>query len=266
MEVPACERVDGVAAPDPCLLNVRKLDDGDILLIGISSQASSWNFGLRAPRQIGGTEPSPTASTTASASASPSGSADVTPPTITGSADQTTISPNGDGRLDALDVEVIFSEPVTWTFDVHYSGPIPVFSASGQGGSAQVHWDGQGAEEGTYGWSVTAEDAAGNEAHPFIGAVTIDVTEPSFTVGAPRRASKKTPIRVTVEESASVKVTIRRKGRLVKKFGEKQADPGRTVTVVWRPRNAKTGRYKIVVTVTDLAANTSTTKRIIRVS
>ncbi len=266
MEVPACERVDGVATPDPCLLSVSQLDDGDILLIGISSAASSWNFGLRAPRQIGGAEPSPTASP--SASPLPSGSPDVIRPTATGSSAPSAISPNGDGRQDELDVEVVFSETTTWAFSVSAAGSTtPVFTEGGQGGSAAITWDGSGAEEdGDYGWAVTAHDEAGNEAMPIEGAVTVDRAKPSFTVDSPRRLRKSARIRVTVDEPASVTIRIKIGRRVVKGLFGDDAQAGETVKLRWGPRDPKPGRYKIVVTVTDLAANTLIKRKSLRVS
>ncbi len=262
-EVPPCQRVDGVATPDPCMLSVRKLDDGDILLVGISSQASSWNFGLRAPRQIGDPDPSPAGSP--SPSPSPSGSLDVIRPTITGSATPPQISPNGDGRRDSLDVEAVFSEPVTWTFTVTPdTSSTPVSTTGGEGEFLALTWDGAGADtDGRYIWAVTAHDAAGNEAIPLQGDLTIDRMKPGFSIGAPRRVSKSAPISVKADEDASVKVTIRKRGAVIKAFPERFLGRTKTLNVRWRRPPA--GRYKIVVSVTDVAGNKSTKRQRLRV-
>lgn len=196
-----------------------------------------------------------------------------------------TISPNGDGRLDEIVIAVDFSEHAAWTFEVVPSrDPVltgaetfevqeeAVFVTTGSGTSARVSWDGTSMDgsavsEGAYTWTLTAKDASGNKAQPVGDTVRIDRTAP-VVFGLRARPRPFNPdrhlmarIRFRVSEAATVRVSIRRKGRVRKAFAPIHVTgPDEVVRILWNGRNdrgrlVRPGRYIIRIKSVDVAKN-----------
>jgi hypothetical protein len=103
------------------------------------------------------------------AGATPTGTApDSAAPELWSMDGATTISPNGDGVADRLNLVARFSEAATWSATIRDGGGAPLRSLSGSGHQAFVSWEptvgGEVAGAGTYSWSLHASDAAGNPA------------------------------------------------------------------------------------------------------
>jgi putative cell wall-binding protein len=102
-----------------------------------------------------------------------------------------TISPNGDGHGDALDLTLTFSEAVSYSVVV-YDGWDVVWYQNGDGASAHLVWDakvnGTALGNGTYRITVEAEDEWGNEPLDTELALTVD-TSPLRLSGTDRYAT-----------------------------------------------------------------------------
>jgi streptogramin lyase len=107
---------------------------------------------------------------------------DTEPPKASGGADVVAISPNGDGRNDALRVSASFSETTRWTLEV-LDGSTVLASSSGRGAEMSESWDGASAGgtvvDGFYTWRLSGTDLAGNAMVPLDGPVVVDTIGPA---------------------------------------------------------------------------------------
>jgi putative cell wall-binding protein len=102
-----------------------------------------------------------------------------------------TISPNGDGHGDTMDLTLGFSEDVAWNVQV-LNGWDRVWEASGSGASAHLVWDakvdGNALDDGTYRIEVRAEDEWANGPLDTEVSLTVD-TSPRRLAGIDRYAT-----------------------------------------------------------------------------
>ncbi|MCI0584526.1 MAG: cell wall-binding repeat-containing protein [Chloroflexi bacterium] len=77
-----------------------------------------------------------------------------------------TISPNGDGKNDTLNLTISFSEAVDWNLEIRDGWDV-VWEASGSGDQAEIAWDakvdGAALDDGAYSIAVAASDEWGND-------------------------------------------------------------------------------------------------------
>lgn len=260
-----------MAVPNPCVSARNDLGGGNYELVVLTVNASAWNFGVMSVVPI---EPGP-------GGPAPDRDAPVAQATVT----TNRISPNGDGRLDDVTVSSTFSEPTDWTLTVRpvtagEETSAAVFTATGQREtSTNVTWDGRSmladagsiVADGTYRWELRGADASGNAMTPVTGTVIVDRTAPVLTsmkvAPNPVRLSRSATARIVftpIEELSSpvtTRVTIRREGRVVRRFSPMVSDSGEITRLLWNLRNknghrVKAGRFRIVIVGTDTAFNT----------
>ncbi|MGH2694205.1 MAG: Ig-like domain-containing protein [Actinomycetota bacterium] len=200
-------------------------------------------------------------------------------------------SPNGDGQMDSFDVNAVFSEETKWTLSIAggseetqllgTSQDSDVFGAAGAGQTMSVQWNGTAGDgivvqDGTYLWTLTARDAAGNEMAPRTGTIVVDRTAPVFLRSKvrpnpfdPSTQNHPARIRFSVNEASTVTVKIRCNGKTVKRFGPVALESSGSLRFVWNGRNERNrlvheGRYRVVIKAVDLAAN-RTVNRALRI-
>ena len=119
----------------------------------------------------------------------------------------TVFSPNGDGRLDRLDVRFSLANPATVTVRILHDGrwvATPVLGQALPAGERRVVWDGSRSggrlRDGSYVASVEVTDAVGTVSYgvPFVS----DTTAPAVTILPGRR------LRVSVSEPAMLRIWI----------------------------------------------------------
>jgi hypothetical protein len=99
-------------------------------------------------------------------------------------------SPDGDGSVDALGVDVTWSEDAAWTAKVEDADGTDLDTWSGDGDTASFSWDGLGSggaalPDGGYQLTVRASDALGNAGASTTRTVTIDTHPPSLDLTGP---------------------------------------------------------------------------------
>jgi len=91
---------------------------------------------------------------------------DSSSPQVWGIDGNRTISPNGDGKNDTLNLTISFSEAVDWNLEIR-DGWNVVWGASGSGAQAEIAWDakvdGVALDDGAYAIAVEAADEWGND-------------------------------------------------------------------------------------------------------
>ena len=115
---------------------------------------------------------------------------DSTGPALWGADGPRTLSPNGDGVADTLNVGLRFSEPVTWTAEFRNGSSAKVWETSGSGEAATLAWNLKVGStiipDGAYTLRVRASDAWGNtpldRSVPFL----VDTTAPARLAGLDR--------------------------------------------------------------------------------
>ncbi|MGH2811862.1 MAG: hypothetical protein ACRDI1_04015, partial [Actinomycetota bacterium] len=140
---------------------------------------------------------------------------DASVPIAVGGADMEAISPNSDGRMDAVTVTVTFSEPVQWSFELLGTDGM-VMRTADTGRTLTTEWDGtldgKPAPDGTYRWQVTGRDMAGNPIEPVSDEVVVDRTAPKIMRVRFHRASRagrgRGMVAVTVGETSNVHVML----------------------------------------------------------
>ena len=153
---------------------------------------NTWNSGFY--RSIVGALDMSTTAVVNGAGAAPTGTDPAVGPRLWSMDGPTTISPNGDGVVDRLNLVGRFSETATWNVSLRNADGDEVRSQSGTGHQAFISWDVMdGAElapEGSYTWNLHATDAAGTDPLDESGAFEI-VYQPTpgtgvlaFTPGA----------------------------------------------------------------------------------
>jgi len=192
------------------------------------------------------------------------------------------ISPNGDGRLDELELEAKLSKAAQWSFVIESDGDAgemfgllsvgsPVFSMEGEGSEMSLTWDGTDTNgllvaDGTYTWRITASDTVGMSMEPVEGTIGVDRVAIVFSdiraLGNPFRHRHPAPfaIRTSLSEAGTVKVRIVKRRRLVRRLGPVATDAAGPVYLRWDGRNrngkkVRPGRYRVVLRGLDLAGN-----------
>ena len=204
------------------------------------------------------------------------------PDVVEGGANTHAISPNGDERKDELQVDVLFTEEVEWTFAVFPAASEgenlaseqsdPLFTLGGKGSRAEFSWDGATSDgtpapEGLYVWRLTAQDESGNQMPSLTDSVVVDRTAPVITElrvrpnPFSRRDRREATIRFSVTEASRVKVRLVKKGVVRRGFPLMFLDePGGVVVLKWDGRNRKgnlvrRGRYLLKIRAEDAAGN-----------
>jgi flagellar hook assembly protein FlgD len=105
-------------------------------------------------------------------------------------------SPNGDGRSDNQSISGMFSESVAWTLEVKNGAGDVVETASGNGSTFNVTWDGlvdgTAVPDGTYTWTARGTDAWQNGAATGGGTIVVDTVGPDVTGLSPDGSSVTT--------------------------------------------------------------------------
>ncbi|MCA1674299.1 MAG: hypothetical protein LC799_19630, partial [Actinobacteria bacterium] len=259
------------AVPNPCVAS--RTDTGGQIyeILVLTSHASAWNFGVVGISTPPEDDPG----------GSGDGSVDRTPPQAQVTTTTNRISPNGDGRLDDVTVSGTLNEPTDWRFGVApagQEGTVVLYEVSGEGDlSMTTKWNGRSllsgsvVPDGVYTWILNGEDAAGNEMKTVTGTIIVDRAAPVVRDAKVRpnplnvRRGQIATIKLSVFDKLSapsaVKVTIRRKGRVVHSFGAVNLANDSTLRLLWNGRNedgrkVRAGRYRIVIRATDQALNT----------
>jgi hypothetical protein len=192
------------------------------------------------------------------------------------SASAPVISPNGDGVLDATELDVGITAAADWRLDVKNAGGQTVASWSGQGASAAITWNGTsgGADvpDGVYTAELTATPAGGDAASAST-QVTVDTTAPHLA-GAAVAPSSFSPngdgqnetaaVTYTPAEACSIRVGVMdADGTVVRWLHGWQAGTTQSYTVSWDGRitsgsglaSAPDGVYRFDVERRDAAGN-----------
>ena len=109
--------------------------------------------------------------------------------------DPLAFSPDGDGSVDALGVDVTWSEDADWTAKVEEPDGTDLDTWTGDGDTAAFSWDGLGSggaalPDGSYKLTVRATDTLGNAGASTTRTVTIDTHPPNLDLtGAAADAS-----------------------------------------------------------------------------
>jgi flagellar hook assembly protein FlgD len=185
------------------------------------------------------------------------------PPVATGAADTEIISPNGDGRLDEMNLDVTFSEPTSWAFELS-DGEQVLDSKEGNGSTLRLAFDGTvegvALDEGRYVWTLTGSDEAGNEMDALQAPIEIDRTAPVVkNLRMKGRRNRRALVAFEITEPGTLIVKFARRGRVVRRL-TKTVDAGGPVWFRWdgtnkRGKPARRGRYRVVIKAYDLAFN-----------
>jgi hypothetical protein len=191
------------------------------------------------------------------------------------------VSPNGDGKMDALEVAATFSEQTDWQLTL-FPGAGSADSVStdsmmmieeGSGTSMRAVWTGTDSagrlvSDGDYHWRLTTADPDGNEVVLLTGEVAVDRTAPvirNLQVTPkfnPKFRSAKVSFSVTEASRVRVKIVRNGSGRSVLGVTLSLAQAG-GVTIKWDGRNrnrkiVKSSNYKVVIRAVDGAQNVTT--------
>jgi outer membrane protein OmpA-like peptidoglycan-associated protein/flagellar hook assembly protein FlgD len=104
---------------------------------------------------------------------------DTMPPTVTAGASALLFSPNGDGRLDSIEIAQKSSPEDGWTGKILAADGSAVKSWSWKGEAQSFSWDGSDeagnvVPDGAYRYAVEATDAAGNKGGASIAGIAVD--------------------------------------------------------------------------------------------
>jgi flagellar hook assembly protein FlgD len=194
-------------------------------------------------------------------------------------------SPDGDGSVDALGVDVTWSEDADWTAKVEEPDGTNLDTWSGEGGTASFSWDGLGSggsplPDGSYKLTVRASDALGNDGSATTRTVTIDTHAPSLNlIGAAADASSPDAARLftpngdgqadalgigyDVSQGSKVELTVRDASDAVVRRTWIGVSSG-AGAVEWDGRaddggTVADGHYEVSLRAKDAAGNTSAT-------
>ncbi|TAL06018.1 MAG: cell wall-binding repeat-containing protein [Chloroflexota bacterium] len=114
-------------------------------------------------------------------------------PKLWGADGPRTLSPNGDGVADALNVGLRFSESVTWTVEFRDGSGTKRWEAAGSGETATLAWDlkvgSTTVPDGAYALRVRASDPWGNPQLVTDVPFVVDTTAPARLAGVDRYAT-----------------------------------------------------------------------------
>ncbi len=197
--------------------------------------------------------------------------------------DPLAFSPDGDGSVDALGVDVTWSEDADWTAKVEDADGTDLDTWSGDGDTASFSWDGLGSggaalPDGGYKLTVRASDALGNAGDSTTRTVTIDthppsldLTGPAADASSPDAARMFTPngdgqadtigFGYDVSQAGKIELTVRDDADVVVRHDWIGTASG-TATVTWDGRaddgsTVPDGGYKVSLRAKDPAGNTS---------
>lgn len=182
-------------------------------------------------------------------------------------ADTPVISPNGDGRLEAVTIAGSFSAAMPWALQL-LRGPETIRSVAGRGESFVHLWDGTVSgvpvPDGHYEWRVVAV-GPDDLTLAFQGSIVVDrEAPPILDVVVASATQRSADIDVVVAEDATVTVVIR-KGKRVVRTIRNEARAGHPSCLVWDRRNGAgkrlpVGRYDLRVVAVDGARNRTATR------
>jgi flagellar hook assembly protein FlgD len=184
-------------------------------------------------------------------------------------------SPNGDGSQDTYSLGVQLSESSAWSLSVGDGVGMTFASQSGSGDVATISWsglvDGNPVADGTYQWTLHAEDAWDNPALDRTGTFVVDTQAPSL-FGVSALADTVTTISpngdgyrdsvgfsVNASEDGSILGTARDQAdQVISQFAVGTSPAGATLT--WDGRNssgspAADGTYQVQIAARDRAGN-----------
>lgn len=191
------------------------------------------------------------------------------------SATKPLISPNGDGVLDATELDVEITTSADWRLAVKDAAGQTVASWSGQGATAAVTWNGasggSNVRDGVYTAELTATLADG-DATGATTQVTVDTAAPRLAGAAVSPASfspngdgqsETASVSYSPAETCSIRVGILSGGDVVRWLQGWRAREARSYTVSWDGRVtsgsglvfAADGAYRFVVERRDEAGN-----------
>ncbi len=208
---------------------------------------------------------------------------DTTPPALTANvAGPLLISPNGDGRLDTVDVRGTALGGAVWTLAISPAADLtgaPVRTIAGTGETIAATWDGRGdggttLPDGPYRLRLTAADAAGNQAaQEWI--VQLDATPPVLAVTLSAGAfspngdgyAETATISVTPGETVTGTIQILLGTRSIRSIALAASGVTR---FAWdgrddAKRGVADGRYVVQVTARDAAGNATTSRQVLAV-
>jgi len=191
-------------------------------------------------------------------------------------------SPNGDGSQDTYHLDVDLSESAAWTLRVETSGGSTLRMFDGTGATASIAWDGRKSSgdivgDGTFTWSLTADDAWGNPTLEDEGTFTVDTVAPSLGEGSLTPAAvgddiltfspngdgyrDTVSVGVHANEPSTLEASMRDGGDLDIVDLDTSAPSG-AATIVWNGRLASgnlamDGVYQLRVVARDAAGNHS---------
>ena len=197
--------------------------------------------------------------------------------------DPLAFSPDGDGSVDALGVDVTWSEDADWTAKVEEADGTDLDTWTGDGDTAAFSWDGLGSggaalPDGSYKLTVRATDALGNAGASTTRTVTIDTHPPNLDLtGAAADASSPEVARTftpngdgqadalgfgyDVSQSGKIELTVRDDADAVVRHDWIGTASG-TGTVEWDGRaddgsSVPDGHYEVSLRAKDPAGNKS---------
>jgi len=104
-----------------------------------------------------------------------------------------TVSPNGDGISDVLDLDLRFSESVGWTAEFRDAGGSRLWETSGSGETPTILWDlkvgSSTIPDGEYTLRINASDAWGNPQLESDVTIIVDTVQPTRLAGVDRYAT-----------------------------------------------------------------------------
>jgi flagellar hook assembly protein FlgD len=192
-------------------------------------------------------------------------------------------SPDGDGSVDILGVDVTWSEDADWTAKVEEIDGSDLQTWSGDGETASFSWDGLGSggsplPDGSYRLTVRGSDGLGNDGGATSRTVTIDTHAPNLdltgaavSASSPEAARTFTPngdgqsdtlgVGYDVSQAGKLELTVRDDADAIVRHAWISAPAG-SGTVTWDGRNdaggyVADGRYEVSLRATDAAGNKS---------
>lgn len=185
------------------------------------------------------------------------------------------ISPNGDGRDDAVRVSALLSAAATWSVTFSTASGAVLAQSSGSGSLVSATWDGRagGAQvpDATYRWTISASDPASGASAASGGVVRVDVTPPLLVPTTPTSLVPATfspngdgiadriATGVTSSEAGTLDATVATaSGQVVTTFGVPLKVGANTVT--WDGRSSTgtivpDGSYVLSIVPRDVAGN-----------
>jgi flagellar hook assembly protein FlgD len=184
-------------------------------------------------------------------------------------------SPNGDGSQDAYSLSVRLSESSTWTVSIGDGNGTTFATKAGTGDTAAITWSGlvagHAVADGTYHWTLHAEDAWANPVFETSGTFVVDTLPPSLTgvraladttiTFSPNGDGDRDSVafNASASEAGTILGTARNDAGLVVSSIAVGTNPAGT-TLTWDGRNAAgspvpDGLYQVQIAARDDAGN-----------